>query len=207
MTGWRLKTMALLIAWGVLAGATPLAAQTRPPPDDPLNKIIEPKPGNSICFRRDYDAAHLKRHPRQTVVSVLLSFKHSAGERIERITLRQRGRAQPHYIAAGCGFSDNANINTSGQRMIREFKGRYGYQCSVTTAPMSAEEAGFFLVDLKPDGSTATLYLDFPIATWRGKDGLGAYADITLERDDRVFRLNRTDPADCSAMEQALPSR
>jgi len=35
-----------------------------------LARILEPEPGARICFRRVYDAKHLKAHPQQTVTEM-----------------------------------------------------------------------------------------------------------------------------------------
>jgi hypothetical protein len=86
--------------------------------------------------------------------------------------------------------------------MIKAFTKRAGYDCIVVTSPGSAEEGGYFLIDLAPDGKSAMLYLDSPVAPWRaGRKGDDA-VHVDLGRDDRVFRLERTDAAACRALEE-----
>ena len=45
------------------------------------------KDGLSACFRRDYDAAHLKANPAQATQSILLSLKYQDGN-VEGLILR-----------------------------------------------------------------------------------------------------------------------
>lgn len=182
--------------------ATPGLAQD----GEPLRQIVAPKNGAGACYRRVYDSAHLKRNPRQQTTEALLSFKYqgSGGAHIESIMLKRRAPQTPLVFAGGCDWNPtSANVDTSGNRMIKSFTGRAGYDCIVVSAPGSAEEGGYFLIDLPADGKSATLYLDSPIALWRaGRKGDHA-VHVDLSRDDRVFRLTRTDAAACRALEEA----
>jgi hypothetical protein len=109
------------------------------------------------------------------------------------------------YLAGGCEWSQTANIDTSGNRMIESYKKEAGYSCMVLTGPGSAEEGGLFLIDLAADGKSATLHIDSPIYAMRGEDKRGVGEYIKLGSEDRVFRLTRTDDAACRALEEALP--
>ncbi|MDO8875610.1 MAG: hypothetical protein Q8M24_06690 [Pseudolabrys sp.] len=192
-----------LIAFAVAAAAAPVAIAA----DDPLPRIVAPKDGASICYQRLYDAAHLRRNPRQQTTAALLSFKYEGadGGHIERIILTRRDRQPVLYIAGSCVWSETANIDTSGRRMIRSFVKNAGYGCIALTGPGSAEEGGVLMIDLAADGKALTLHLDSPIYAMRGEDkrGVGEYVKLGLE--DRVFRLTRTDAAACRALEENLP--
>ena len=171
--------------------------------DDPLIRILPPKDGASLCFRRVYDEAHLKRLPGQQTREALLAFRYQGadGSHIESIKLIRRPPQPPLTFAGGCAWNPtSANIDTSGNRMIRSFAGKAGYDCIVVGAPGSAEEGGYFLIDLAADAKSATLHLDSPIAPWKG-GRVGDHArHVDLGRDDRVFRLQRTDAAACAAL-------
>lgn len=175
--------------------------------DDPLVRLVAPKDGASACYRRVYDAAHLKRNSRQQTTDILLSFKYQGnnGAHIERIMLTRRERQPVFYFAGSCEWSKTANIDTSGNRMIKSYTKDAGYACIALTGPGSAEEGGAFLIDLAPDGKSAMLHLDGPIYAMRGKDKLGAGKYVKLGSEDRLFRLTRTDVAACRALEEALP--
>lgn len=175
--------------------------------DDPLVKIVPPADGASVCFERSYDAAHLKRHPKQQTTRLVLSFRYQGndGVHIERIALTRRGKAPPLYFAGGCDWSERANRSTSGERLLAYYPKDEGYACIALTAPGSAREGGFFLIDLARDGRSATLYFNSPIEAMESADGRGFHGDVKLGRDDLIFRLRRTDPSACKALEDALP--
>lgn len=187
----------------ILAGAGIPAAHAA---DDPLTRVVAPKDGASACYRRVYDAAHLKRNPKQQTTDILLSFKYQTdGAYIERILLTRRGNQPPLYLGGGCEWSQTANIDTSGNRMIKSYTKNAGYTCIALTGPGSAEEGGVFLIDLSPDGKSVTLHLDDQIYAMRGEDKRGVGDYVKFGREDRVFRLTRTDDAACRALEEALP--
>lgn len=175
--------------------------------DDPLTKIVPPKDGASVCFERRYDTRHLKRHPQQQTTHILLSFRYQGddGSHIERIAMTRRGRAPLLYFAGGCDFSERANRNSGGQRLIASYPKDEGYACIALTEANSAREGGFFLIDLARDGASATLYMDSPIEAMKGADGRSLPGEVKLGRSDRIFRLRRTDPSACRALEEALP--
>jgi hypothetical protein len=174
---------------------------------DPLTGIVTPKDGANACYRRIYDNAHLKRNPMQQSTEALLSFKYQGdtGIHLERIMLKRRGAKPLLYLAGGCDWSAKANRDVDGKKVMDSYPKDAGYACIALTAPGSAEEGGFFLIDLSADGNTATLYLDSPIASMRGKDKKGYHGRIDLGPEDRVFRLQRTGAAACTALEKALP--
>ena len=143
----RLISAALAVGLALAA----VQAQAKDPLRDQLKSDQD-----GLCYRRDYDAAHLRRVPGQATQTVLLSFRKDA----TRIMLRQRGR--DHYIVAACDWSDKAAYDTSGRLMIKAFKGPGGYDCIVMISPESAEEGGYVLLDLAGgDGSSLTLHADF----------------------------------------------
>ncbi|MGE3145834.1 MAG: hypothetical protein AB7K35_09630 [Pseudorhodoplanes sp.] len=187
---------------GLFVAATGLPA---PAADEPLKRILPPQDGASLCFRRVYDEAHLKRLPGQQTREALLAFRYRGdnGSHIESIQLMRRPPQPPLIFAGGCGWNPtSANIDTSGRRMIRSFTGKAGYDCIAVGAPGSAEEGGYFLIDLAADGKSATLHLDSPIAPWMG-GRVGDHArHVDLSRDDRVFRLQRTEAAACAALQE-----
>jgi len=166
--------------------------------DGPLDRLIAE--GGSVCFSRQYDAAHLKRHPGQATRSAMLSFKADA----VRIMLSQKGRAEPLYIVAGCEWNPRANLDTGGNRMLRSFTKTAGYDCIVIVAPSSAEEGGYAILDPAPDGKSLMLHIDTPVSV---RPGLGPDArpfPLTLGRLDRVFRLDRADKSLCKELEDRL---
>ena len=195
-----------LASIGAIAITAGLTATPSFGADEPLTRILAPKDGASVCFRRVYDAAHLKRIPRQQTVEALLSFRYQGndGAHIESILLKQRAPRPDLVFAGGCDWNaTGANIDTSGNRILGSFRKKSGYDCIVVTSPGSAEEGGYFLIDLAADGKSAMLHLDSPIAPWQGGREGDHARHVELGRDDRVFRLERTDAAACRALEDA----
>jgi hypothetical protein len=189
----RLALSAICAAAACLPGTIAHAE----PAKGPLERLLT-RETDSLCFRRDYDAAHLRRVPGQLTQSVVLSFKPDE----ILIMLRQQGGER--YITASCEYRQGAGYDTSGNLMIKSFKGKAGYDCIVTVASASAEEGGYVLVDPAPDGSTLMLYAQSPITSRAGLTGKASAYNTKLGAQDRAFRLTRADRAACRALEAAL---
>ena len=101
---------------GIALLALSRAAQAEQPnnPYGPLDSLLKSKT-DSLCFRRDYGAPHLKRHPGQMTEMIMLSFRDD-GVRIE---LKQKDRKAPRYIAASCNWSENRNERYPESHPIR----------------------------------------------------------------------------------------
>lgn len=169
-------------------------------PNTPLDNLLKSKT-DSVCFRRDYDAAHLKRHPGQMTEAIMLSYRWD-GVRIE---LKQKDRKVPRYITAGCDWSENRNVQGHPQdQPIPAFKKNAGYDCIVIISPSSAQGGGSAIIDPASDGQSLMLYIDDPVGV---QDSLAKDADVPsfkLGHEDRQFQLTRTDTALCKPMEDAL---
>ena len=167
--------------------------------EGPLEKLLKSAKG-SLCYRRDYDAAHLERHPGQATQSVLLSY---GKDLTTRIMLRQRSRN--YYIVASCDFSERAAYDSSGNLVLKAFKGPAGYGCIVITALDSAQEGGSAMLDpAGGDGSTLTLHADSPVKARTKLDMNTRAIGLKLGSEDRQFHLTRTDQAACKAMDAKL---
>jgi hypothetical protein len=213
-----------LVALAAIAGVAAPSAARAEPATNPLAKLLA-KPGNDyLCFRRDYDEAHLKRHPGQITTSVLLSLapsKDNAGQSVwVKLQLRQRpyqkGQETLANMGASCEWSITANRDTSGNRMIRTYPREDGFVCLAMYNNTAAEEAGTLLLDLARNGRTATVHLDpAGIGLWgtlpehatpdeKAAAGTKGHPPLKPGVQDRVFRLTRADPAECGAMEKAI---
>lgn len=165
----------------------------------PLSSLLKSK-SDSVCFRRDYDAAHLKRHPGQMTEAITLSFR---GDGV-RIELKQKDRKAPRYIGASCDWSEKAGRDVQDRRLIPAFKKASGYDCIVIVSPSSAEEGGYAIIDPARDGQSLMLYIDDPVVV---QDGLGKddrALSFKLGREDRQFQLTRADAALCKPMDDKL---
>lgn len=192
--------MPLRMSFGLAIVALPALISAAAGQADPLSGRLT-SPTDSLCFGRDYDAAHLRRHKGQLTQAAMLSFRSDA----VRVMLRQKGRAAPVYLVASCEWNArSAGIDTSGKPIIPSFKKPQGYDCIVIVSPSSAEEGGYAVVDPAADGKSLMLHLDSPAQARPSLDKDARVFTLDLGREDRAFRLTRTDPAACRAMEQAL---
>jgi len=130
------------------------------------------------CFTRNYDRTHLARHPDQLVTAVKLRiYRPPAGE-LDKWFLAQfrlRGKAE--------------TLRTSG---ICDEKAS-GLHCFV-----ACDGGG---VDVVPRARDAMMHLDRVRVAACGEDYVnGAGQELTGGKDDRVFRLDRVDDAECAGM-------
>lgn len=175
--------------------------------DDPRDKLMPRKDGQSVCFRRDYDAAHLKANPAQATQSILLSLKYQDGNvegLILRVMMRRKDSAKPYYMMGGCDWAEHKTPGAHAARVLGHARHSRGLDCIMLESRESARESGEFIVDFSADMKTAVAVSDNVIAAWHGMDQGEAAPDLTLGRDDVVFKLTRTDEKACRAMEQGI---
>jgi hypothetical protein len=174
------------------------------------NLLIDKIPPSGACFFRRYDEAHLRAHPGQTVVSVRLSLQRELATTPEdardmRIELRHKGHGKPFYIVGGCVWSEKANRDVSGGRLVRSFRKDAAAQCSAHgDLGGTAEEGGEFPIDLAEDGASVTLYLGEGVSGWRGPDQKKKPFYLELTRHNRFFELERVDPAACVELDKSF---
>lgn len=168
-------------------------------PNGPLDSLLKSKT-DGVCFRRDYDAAHLKRHPGQKTETIMLSFRQDA----VRIELKQKDRKAPRYIVASCGWAETAGRGPGNSRLIPAFTKDAGYDCIVIVSPSSAQEGGYALIDPAADGQSLMLHVDDPVTVQDSLEKGARALSFKLGREDRQFHLTRTDSATCKPMEDAL---
>jgi hypothetical protein len=182
---------------------------------NPLDDLIEPVAGKSACFTRVYDAAHLKRNPRQKTTAMTVWMKYeSLGGGTPGIALgvslaiAQRGDPAALFSQGGCEWNEKANRDTSNNRLIKSFPKEAGAVCLQSARPdvfeaTSAEEGGSLILDRGKDRDTLMVYLDDSL-TMVKRANRGKQLDIKFGPDDRMFLLRRTDIKDCAAVEEAV---
>src|SRR5262249_47224661 len=123
--------------------------------DDQFAKLLQITVGSSACFHRDYDAAHLKQHPRQATQSIVMSLKYEIPESLHpsaRVMMRRKGAKEPLYVAAGCGWGEHsAKDAKAAQRLLGAMRDPSGLDCTAIEFTNSARDAGFFTIDLSSD--------------------------------------------------------
>jgi hypothetical protein len=181
---------------------------------NPLDDLIAPVDGKSACFVRAYDAAHLRRLPKQKTVSmtVWLSYETAAGINVPVLNvalgLSQRGSPAMLFSSGSCEFNAKANRDTSGNRLIKAYPKESGHVCMQSARPdvfwaVSAEEGGVLIMDRGKDRDTLMLYLDDSL-TMVNRSDRNDRLDIKFGADDRVFMLRRAPINDCAAVEEAV---
>jgi hypothetical protein len=195
-----------MIAGGVALAFSVVASASLGQTSDPLSSLVASTPGASACFQRTYDAAHLKRHPRQTVISVLLSVKRDMAEPSEvqlRMQFADKRRADAVLARASCSW-EPTGVNQgqfTGKPLVPNFPKESGLGCLwQSSSGASGDEAAQFPLDVDPQGHSITLYVQSSMPLW--PDSAGAF---DFGSDDRTFRLGGVDSAACAALEKALP--
>ena len=197
-----------LVAATVLACGPALAA-------NPFDDLIEPVDGKSACFTRVYDAAHLKRNPRQKITAMTVWMRYEPiGGGVSGVALAmslaimQRGDPAAMVSDGGCNFDERANRNTSAQRLIKTYPKDAGMVCLQSARPdvfeaVSAEEGGDLILDRGKDRNTLMVYLDDSL-TMVKRANRRKQLFIEFGPDDRVFLLRRAADRDCDAVRDAV---
>ena len=139
-------------------------------------------PGNDrvfACYKRHYDADHLAAHPKQNVSDMTLlvdSQMELDAARSYLLTIGVLFRKHDHLfqVSGGCDSS------VDGRNALN-----CGIDCDGGRIDVRVRDANSILVSI-PDGA----------ATWSGDDPEPP-ADARFGADDKSFRLERTDIADC----------
>ncbi|WP_298357374.1 hypothetical protein [Rhodoblastus sp.] len=111
----------LILAAGLNA-APALAASASGPETAAIAAIMAPTPGTKLCFRRVYDAAHLRGHPQQKVRDMTLLLRvvgyDAQGNDVRdkpdhiafnfALSVRRRGDRKPMTTAGDCSGAERA---------------------------------------------------------------------------------------------------
>lgn len=182
----------------------------------PLDDLIKPAAGNSACFTRVYDAAHLRKNPQQKITSMavwlMYGMPNTPGAPLAGVdfglAITRRDDPTPVFAQGGCAWDAQANIDTSNRRMFAEFKKDAGVICTMLARPdvsdvSSAEEGAPVLFDRGKDRDTLMLYLNGGLSVVR-RDDRAKPLDIEVGSADHVFQLHRAPSSACAALEDAI---
>jgi hypothetical protein len=173
---------------------------------DPMSDLT--KDGNDVCFRRDYEAAHLKKNPRQQVTSMTVLVMGSGDMRGGNtgLALTRRSDPQPIFLSGDCSWG---NFEGPPVHWMPSFTKKIGAGCVTLAVPdvfpesSSAEEGGGVILDPAPDGKTMVVHLDdSPSMVTRARRWKPV--PLKLGRDDRVFLLRRADLKACDFVRDAI---
>jgi hypothetical protein len=79
-----------------------------------------------------------------------------------------------------------------------------GLDCTAIEFTNSAREAGFFTIDLSSDMRSMVVAFEDFVAAWRGMSQEKPAPDLALGPQDRVFRLERTNPSACKTLDEGI---
>lgn len=183
-----MKTWAAIL---FLVLASPAAAEVEPGKEGNLAEFVKPVPGERICFARTYDAAHLAKHPKQTVSAVrfnLAYVKHDPDQ------YRKDGQRN-YYFQLEVRFRDRPKktFSTGGDC----FPGDGIIRCSV-----ECDGGG---VQVRWQKQPETILIDLAATGRIRLDNCGGEensVELTPGADDRTFLLTRLRSAACPIYEK-----
>jgi hypothetical protein len=175
---------------------------------DPMSDLT--KDGNGVCFRRVYEAAHLKKNPRQQVTSmtVWIAGKDEMASGNTGLALTRRGDAEPVFLSGDCDWQELKNVES----WMPSYRKKAGAGCVTSAVPdvfpesSSAEEGGPVILDPAPDGKTMIVHLDDSPSMVK-RASRWKVVPLMLGREDRVFLLRRTAVKDCDFVKEAVTTK
>lgn len=190
-----MKRAALLLALA-MATLLPQAASAQSEDADAAKKAAFDKrifggavgSNASACFARRYDARHLAQHPKQKVsaMKLLLTAEKTPDEpaiHMYRIGVQFRGKPGKNFYGdSACSFL----IDDEGKK---ETSFSCGAECG----------GGGFEIALAKDDKSVIVHVD-TIGIYDRKHPDGDLLTLEGGKDDKVFRLDRVDAAECAEL-------
>lgn len=145
--------------------------------------LVEQRDGARACWQRLYDPAHLASHPDQQVVQMTFG-----------IAFHGLGKDQPalHMFVLDAGLRDGRRGHASGS-CTQEASGSMHCQveCDGGAISVRLDGNGSVLADLESTG-----FVRLEGECGHGGEGETGF-DLLPGKDDKLFRLDRTDPRQC----------
>lgn len=141
------------------------------------------------CFVRRYDAAHLARHNLQKVSDMLLLVSAEKDEETKnvnysfRLGLKFRNRKGAFDSSGSCGHASASQVSADKLQI------NCGVDC----------DGGGITVELANDDKSMLIRLD-AIRIWQNNKPDDEGFSLSGGADDRVFRLDRVDVAQCRSL-------
>jgi hypothetical protein len=194
LTVMRTAATAACAASIALAGAAPAGAEAVPPGEEgALADILPPVHEAKVCFARTYDAAHLRRHPRQKVTGLLFQVRYYRHEPAPEFPQGQRNY---YFDMAAKVKGHRKTLRTSGECMIRDGTIWCGVEC----------DGGAVIV--RREAKSGGIRMSFPGEHWyiRMTDGCDSDEENAVNlkpgADDKVFLLDKAEPAACRELNE-----
>ena len=186
MTAWLMLLVILLGPVGVCA-EQPTVAQMQ---HWPAATILPPEPGRKACWRRVYDAKHLKAHPRQKVTELIFFLRVSGYDAKGNLVFKNPDHVDYSFALSLKRRGDQHALVTSGDCL------------GVKTADCVVDcDGGGVTIDVLPGGGLS-------IRLNVGGIALGGHSDeatgtwVMPGADDKVFHLEPVPVDACKTLEK-----
>lgn len=158
--------------------------------------LLPATPGARACFARTYDAAHLRAHPHQRVTAVTFLMRTTGFDKKGEWVLTPDGKAEYTRTLFGIRFARRdlrKPQTTSGECAQGESEAHCYVEC----------DGGGVVLEKSGEGLLLKL-LDQGI---RIEDCDEKDVRLMPGRDDKAFRVDKVDGAQCRALEKATLGR
>lgn len=190
------RPAALAFCLLALAGGSALAAAPATPPVD-LDGLSPARAGASLCFARDFDAAHMAAHRDQKITTVRLHVEVRPGadargrlEGVVRLAVTRRGEARPLRLSgAACALDAESGA-------IDRYRRAAGVLCTMAGANPGA---GGDVILIERAEAGVTLSLAPTLFALGPADPAGARrAAVAFGAEDQVLALARAPDQACA---------
>jgi hypothetical protein len=192
----RAYLLAILAAWPLFTGALGERASAdtvEPGKEGELAQILQPVPGQKICFARDYDAAHLKSHPAQKVTNLLFELHYHTFEPDQYFPQGQRN----YYFTLAAKVRDvKEALYSSGECSPWDTGIFCGVDCDGGGITLSSQPDGSIRIGFDPEIPRLRMTIGC------GEDETGQTYELTPGADDKEFRLERVDLSACKTLDE-----
>lgn len=164
-----------------------------------LKKLVPPGENSRLCVSRTYDTEHLKQHPKQQVTAMTLSIRYTPlAEDEATLIAKDDGGIEKQYfrydfVLAAKTRGREETLYASGDCSSAE-----GIGCGVDC------DGGGIDIEPVPGGNgsiLARISQSGYIRMTFGCSGEVHAVDLKAGEDDKVFRLDKAEPASCDKIE------
>lgn len=176
------------LAWLCLGSANASEAQ---PENSAAEKILPPEPGREACYRKVYDAQHLRAHPQQKVTEMTFLLRVEGQYATGGPVLKNPDHVTYNFALSLKRRDDRRPLRTTGDCL-----GHVVAECVV-----DCDGGGVDIEDLPRGGGLTLRLLSDGIAFGNDCDTTRGYF-VKPGADDKEFQLEPAPLASCVALEK-----
>lgn len=179
----------------MLACVTPAIAQPVPlGAEGELGKLLPPVHDRKICFARVYDPAHLRRHPKQMVKSVLFHIRYHRHDPAKEYPQGQRNY---YFGMAAKVRGQTKTLYASGECVPGKGAIHCGVECDGGGVVVQRDGSGGLAIGFSPLSGRIRM----TVGCGGGEDNT---VDLTPGADDKLFRLRRASLSACRPLNSRM---